>query len=133
MIPMPLVLQPFEQIAMDPVGPLPHSHRGNHFILILVDYATRYPEAMSPCLAQSLVGLPKSLLTLFSRVGIPEEILSDKGANFMGKLKQEIYELLHIKHIQTSLYHPQTDGLVARWMVWWSDSMVHQRACYGSL
>ena len=77
--------------------------------------------------------IAKELLTLFSRVGIPEEILSDKGANFMGKLQQEIYELLHIKHIQTSPYHPQMDGLVARRMVWWSDSMVHQRACYGSL
>jgi transposase InsO family protein len=48
-------------------------------------------------------------------MGIPDEILSDQGAIFMSGLLQEVYQLLHIKRIRTSPYHPQTDGLVERW------------------
>ena len=34
---------------------------------------------------------------LFSQVGIPDEILTDQGTNFMSALLQEIYRLLHIQ------------------------------------
>ena len=47
-------------------------------------------------------------------VGIPDEILTDQGSNFMLSLLQETYSLLQIRHIRTSPYHPQTDGLVER-------------------
>jgi len=49
-----------------------------------------------------------------SRVGIPREILSDQGTNFMSQLLKESYNLLNISQIQTSPYHPQTDGLAER-------------------
>ena len=63
-----------------------------------------------PCGAWKLNGL----VTLFARVGIPKEILTDQGTNFTSMLLQELYRLLHIRHIRTSPYHPQTDGLVER-------------------
>ena len=47
-------------------------------------------------------------------MGVPEEILTDQGSNFMSKLLAELYSLLHIHSIRTSPYHPQTDGLVER-------------------
>ena len=47
LIPLPVISQPFERIAMDIVGPLPMSSRGNRFILVICDYATRYPEAVA--------------------------------------------------------------------------------------
>ena len=53
-------------------------------------------------------------MKLFSRVGIPDEILTDQGTNFMSALLQGIYRLLHIKRIRTTPYHPQTDGPVER-------------------
>jgi len=86
---------------MDLVGPLARSRRGNRFILIIVDYATRYPEAIAlPSTKASRI--TKELVTVFSHTGIPEEILSDQGANFMSALLQEVYQLLHIKRIRTS-------------------------------
>ena len=110
LVPMPLISKPFQRITMDLVGPLPKA-RG--FILVVCDYATRYPEAFAlpsteaPCIAKELLGL-------FTRVGVPEEILSDQGANFMSSLLGEVYQLLHIRRIRTTPYHPQTDGLVER-------------------
>ena len=52
------------------------------------------------------------LVILFSRVGVPEEILTDQGANFTSKLLTELYRMLHVHPIRTTPYHPQTDGLV---------------------
>ena len=56
--------------------------------------------------------LAEQLIQLFSRVGIPREVLSDQGTNFMSQLLRELYNLLNIRPIRTSPYHPQTDGLV---------------------
>ena len=55
-----------------------------------------------------------SLIQLFSRIGIPKEILSDQGSNFMSRLLFLMYERLGIQARRTSPYHPQTDGLVER-------------------
>ena len=56
----------------------------------------------------------KELMTIFSRLGIPEQILTDQGTNFMSATLEEIYQLLQVKIIRTSPYYPQTDGLVER-------------------
>ncbi len=104
---------PFQRMAMDIVGPLPRSRSGNKYILVICDYATRYPEAI-PLRAIDAETIAEELVKFFSRVGIPEEILTDQGSNFTSKLLAEVYRLLHIKPICTSPYHPQTDGLVER-------------------
>ena len=46
LIPMPLVDHPFDRIGIDIVGPLTKSAGGHTHILVLIDYATRYPEAV---------------------------------------------------------------------------------------
>lgn len=51
---------------------------------------------------------------LLVRVGVPGEILADQGTNFMLQLMREIKNLLNIKAIKTTPYHPQTGGLVER-------------------
>ena len=113
MVPMPLITKPFQRIAMDLVGPLPRTQRGNRFILTICDYATRYPEAIALPSTEA-PRISKELVAVFARVGIPDEILSDQGTNFMSTLLEEVYRLLQVKRIRTSPYHPQTDGLVER-------------------
>ncbi|XP_051529229.1 uncharacterized protein LOC127426442 [Myxocyprinus asiaticus] len=111
--PLPLIEVPIERIGMDLVGPLERSARGHHFVLVLVDYATRYPEAV-PLRNISAHSVAEALFKIISRVGIPKEILTDQGTTFMSRTLRELYELLNIKLIRTSVYHPQTDGLVER-------------------
>ena len=61
LIPLPIVGEPFRRIAMDIVGPLPKTQSGKRFILVVCDYATRYPEAVAsrsveaPHIAEELV------------------------------------------------------------------------------
>lgn len=52
---------------------------------------------------------------LFSRVGIPHEVLTDQGTAFPSKTLKQVYSLLGIKGIRTTPYQPQTDGLVERY------------------
>ncbi len=111
--PLPLMQVPFERIGMDLIGPLERSARGHRFALVLVDYATRYPEAVA-LRNISAKSVAEALFSMISRVGIPKEILTDQGTAFMSRTIRELYELLGIKSIRTSVYHPQTDGLVER-------------------
>ena len=43
---MPILEVPFDRLALDIVGPLPKTSQGHRYIVVMVDYATRYPEAL---------------------------------------------------------------------------------------
>ena len=111
---MPLIDTPFQRVAIDLVGPFaPITEHRNRYILTMVDYATRYPEASvlssidTECVAEGLI-------EMFSRVGVPCEILSDRGSQFMSQLMQEVNRLLSVKHLVTTPYHPKCNGLVEK-------------------
>lgn len=56
--------------------------------------------------------IAKELVQVFARVRIPKEILTNQDAPFVSQLMKDLCSLLEIKPIWTSVYHPQTDGLV---------------------
>ncbi len=111
LIRLPVIEVPFECIGMDLVGPLPKSARVHEHILVIVDYATRYPEAVSLRKATAK-SIAHKLFLLCSRVGIPAEILTDQGTPFMSRLMAVLCTLLKVKKLRTSVYHPQSYGLV---------------------
>lgn len=111
--PLPSIDTPFERIGMDIVGALERSSSGNRYILVICDYATRYPEAF-PLRSVKARHVANCLLQLFSRVGIAKEVPTDCGTNFPSKLLQQVYQLLRVKGIKTTPYHPQSDGLLER-------------------
>ena len=57
----------------------------------------------------------EELVNIFSRIGIPQEILSDRGSQFVSDLMREISRLLSVRQLQTTPYHAQCNGLVERW------------------
>ena len=112
---MPLIDTPFKRVAVDIVGPIaPPSEAGHRYILTLVDYATRYPEAV-PLKKITTEAVAEALLDIYSRVGIPEEVLTDQGTQFMSECMQEVSRLLSIKGLTSTPYHPICNGLVERW------------------
>ena len=111
---MPLIDTPFQRVAIDIVGPIqPISENGNRYILTLVDYATRYPEAV-PLRSIETTRVAEAMVNIFTRVGIPKEILTDQGSQFTSDLMKEISRLLSIKQLTTTPYHPACNGLVER-------------------
>ena len=111
---MPLIDRPFHRVALDLIGPIhPPSEEGHRYILTLVDYATRYPEAvpLRTCTAEAVA---EALIDLYSRLGIPSEILTDLGRQFVSSCMQEVSNLLNIRQLTTTPYHPMCNGLVKK-------------------
>ena len=80
---MPLIDTPFKRVAIDLICPIgPPSEAVHRYILTLVDYATRYPEAV-PLKNIDTETVAEALVDMFSGLGIPEEILSDLGTQFV--------------------------------------------------
>ncbi|KAL0170804.1 hypothetical protein M9458_035400, partial [Cirrhinus mrigala] len=101
--PLPVISAPFRRIAMDIVGPLEKSSAGHRYILVVSDYATRYPEAF-PLRSITTPKIIHALVQLFSRFSIPKEILTDQGTNFTLRLMGQLNKQLGIT----------MDGLVER-------------------
>ena len=110
----PLIDEPFRRVAMDIVGPIePATSKGNRFILTVVDYATRYPEAVALRRIDTQT-VAEALVDIYSRVGVPREVLTDQGGQFTSKLMKEVSRLLSIRQLTTTPYHPTCNRLVER-------------------
>ena len=108
---VPWVHIPFDKVAIDLIGPLhPVTNRGKRYILTVVDYATRYPEAV-PLEKIDTESIAEALIGIFSRVGFPREILSDNGAQFVSQVMKEVTRLISVKQLFSSPYHPMANGL----------------------
>ncbi|GFS18301.1 Gypsy retrotransposon integrase-like protein 1, partial [Elysia marginata] len=79
---------------MDIVGPInPPSEAGHRFILTHIDYATRYAEAV-PLRKIDTETVAEALVDIYIRLGVPEEVLSDQGTQFMSDCMKEVCRLL---------------------------------------
>ena len=110
---MPIIGTPFERVAVDIVGPLNLTKKKNMYILTLIDCCTMWPEAIALPRIDSK-SIAEALLNVFTRIGFPHTILTDNGSNLCGKFMQEVYQLLQVHHITTSVYHPQSNGQIER-------------------
>ena len=109
----PLHSEPFQHIAIDLVGPFTRTKRGYKYLLTCVCLASRYPEAI-PLKSISAEEVAEGLLDVFSRLGTPTTILHDQGTQFMGRLMKALCQRLGIKQLNTTPYHPQSNGCVER-------------------
>ncbi|MCO5593513.1 hypothetical protein L7F22_047527 [Adiantum nelumboides] len=105
---------PFEKWGIDAMGPLPRTANGKRYILVAIDYMTRWVEA------QSVVKVNEKTVSKFvythicCRFGTPLEIVSDNGPGFRRGLLTEVCEELKISHRHSTPYYPQSNGLVEK-------------------
>ncbi|UYV70790.1 K02A2.6-like [Cordylochernes scorpioides] len=105
---------PVERIAIDIMGPLPRSDKGNRYILVATDYFTKWPEAF-PLADQEAETVAETLISqFFSRFGVPMQIHTDQGRNFESRLFAQMCKLLGSHKTRTTPLHPQSDGMVER-------------------
>ena len=93
---------------------LPKTTTGNKYVIVLQDFLTKWPMiyAVPDQKASRIARLLAEEVVPFC--GVPEALLSDRGANLLSHLVQDICSLLGIKKLNTTLYHPQCDGMVER-------------------
>lgn len=114
MVKLPVIPTPFYRVAIDIVGPIsPPSEEGHRYILTLVDYHSSFPEAVALKNITS-IDIAEALISIFSRVGVPKEILSDRGPQFRSELMLQVHKLLGVKPLFSTPYHPAANGRIER-------------------
>lgn len=77
------------------VGPLLAARGGYTHIFVLVDYVTRYPEAILWQKTGAKI-IAWELLHVFFRIGFPSQVITENGTNSMCRILQEMLALLEV-------------------------------------
>ena len=117
---MPAPLQPlpagdtFSRLHLDFLGPLKKTSNGHQYILLVVDSFSKWCEAF-PLKTMHASEVARILYNeIICRYGAPSSILTDRGADFVSKLMNELCQIFQITKITTSSYHPQTNAACER-------------------
>ncbi|GKC94560.1 reverse transcriptase domain-containing protein, partial [Tanacetum coccineum] len=104
------VCQIFDVWGIDFMGPFPSS-RGNKYILVAVDYLSKWVEAKALPTNDARV-VCKFLKSLFARFGAPRAIISDRKTHFCNDQFAKVMLKYGVTHRLSTAYHPQTSGQV---------------------
>lgn len=114
---------PFHTIALD-LQELPLTRNGNKYVLVMIDMFTKWPEAVALPTRQAK-GIARHFLNLIVfHFGAPYCILTDRAKDFQAEV-QDILQLTGTKHLQSSGFAPQTNGLVERFNRTLQDLLSH--------
>ncbi|GJV57628.1 reverse transcriptase domain-containing protein [Tanacetum coccineum] len=105
-----LSIEIFDVWGIDFMGPFPSS-RGNKYILVAVDYLSKWVEAKALPTNDARVVI-KFLKSLFARFGTPRAIISDCGTHFCNDQFAKVMIKYRVTHHLSTAYHPQTSGQV---------------------
>nr|GEV24585.1 reverse transcriptase domain-containing protein [Tanacetum cinerariifolium] len=104
------VCEIFDVWGIDFMGLFPSS-KGNKYILVAVDYLSKWVEAKAFPTNDARV-VVKFLKSLFSRFGTPKAIISDRGTHFCNDQFARVMSKYRVTHLLSTAYHPQTSGHV---------------------
>ncbi|GKA76550.1 reverse transcriptase domain-containing protein [Tanacetum coccineum] len=97
-----------------PVGPFPERHGEVKFLIVAMDYFTKWIEA-KPVATITGNQVKKFVWdNIVCRFGLPGEIISDNGKQFRDNPFKDWCEKLCIRQRFASVKHPQASGLVER-------------------
>jgi hypothetical protein len=117
--PLPLTIRdtkttPWEKICLDIVGPLPATEGGMKYILTCQDNLSKYFIAIhlqNQTAEEVTNAFVKNIVSIY---GIPTEVTTDKGSNFMSEVFKRICKLFKIEKVHTTAYHPESNGALER-------------------
>uniref|UniRef100_A0A3B3BX27 Gypsy retrotransposon integrase-like protein 1 n=1 Tax=Oryzias melastigma TaxID=30732 RepID=A0A3B3BX27_ORYME len=100
---------PWEKLGVDLMGPFPRSKKGNIFLLVIVDYFTKWVEMfpLKDSKAHRIVAIFKE--EIFTRFGVPREIVSDRGPQFTGHEMASLCKTWGVLQNFTTSFHPQSN------------------------
>ena len=125
------VQRPFQIMGVD-VMDLPVTDSGNRHVVVFQDFLTKWPMVF-PVPDQKAVRLVKLLTEeVIPLFGVPEALLSDRGTNLMSTLMLDICKKLGIRKLNTTVYHPECDGMVERFNRTLKTALRKHAATYGS-
>jgi hypothetical protein len=112
--PLPILENPWQEISIDMIGPLPKSE-DQDTIIVIVDRFSKMIHLIPTTTSLSSLGLAEIYKKEIWRIhGIPRRIISDRGPQFASKFMKELCNALGIERNLSMAYHPQTDGQTER-------------------
>ena len=116
MPPMPLHTMtspwPFSTWGIDIIGKIhPTASNGHEFILVAIDYFTKWVEVASYKVLNSKKVAQFIQTNIICKYGVPHEIISDNGQHFKGET-EKLLRQFNIQHHKSSPYRPQTNGAI---------------------
>lgn len=107
-------IEAFEMVAIDNLGELLRSSRGNRYILVITDRFSKLVQT-APLKRITAAEIAKAFVNNWVFVyGPPKKLLSDNGTQFTSLTFQSICKILGIQNLFTTTYHPQANGQVER-------------------
>ena len=119
--------RPWQRVHVDFAGPF----LGRMFLIVMVANS-KWPEVvpMSTTTAEKTIG---ELRKLFAAHGLPEQLVSDNGAQFTSQEFEEFLKANGIKHIRSAPYHPATNGEAERFVQTFKHAMKAAKSDEGTL
>nr|XP_027191080.1 uncharacterized protein LOC101494924 [Cicer arietinum] len=104
---------PFSMWGMDVIGLIePKASNGHRFILVAIDYFTKWVEAASYANVTRSVVVRFIKRELICRYGLPNKIITDNATNLNNKMMKELCDNFKIQHHNSSPYRPKMNGAV---------------------
>jgi hypothetical protein len=110
--PLPIPDQPNIWIHADLFGPMVNAEHKNAYILCITEAFTKYAVVAKIDNKEAETVARVIFEHWFCKFGIPAQIHTDGGKEFVNKLSAEMFELLNVQHSKTSLYHQQCNSQV---------------------
>lgn len=104
---------PNSVISLDHFGPL-HESNGNWHVLICIDHATRYVDAVAVPSTSSAFYLDFLTNRWVPRFGVPHTVITDQARGFLNKRTATVHRRLGVTHLTSPPYWPQANGLIER-------------------
>lgn len=105
---------PMRRMALDILGPLPETERGNKYVLVVGDYFSKWIEAYPVPDEKAETVAQKLVMEYVCRFGVPVELHSDQGRNFESQVFGEMCKVLGINKTRTTPYNPKSNGIIER-------------------
>jgi transposase InsO family protein len=104
--------QPWEVVAIDVYVPFPKTTNKNRHLLTFMDHLTKYAKAV-PITSMIVEECSSAYVThVIAMHGACSKFLSDQGRNFTSAFFRETCKILGVKHLFTTAYHPQANGIL---------------------
>ena len=107
------VSRPFQRVHIDLLQ-LPSSIEGHKYALLIVDAFTKWTEAVALPSKEAAAVARATAQQWIARYGVPEKLVSDQGSEFTAEVFKELLGILKLKHVYTTVGHPESNGLVER-------------------
>ena len=110
----PTPTEPFMCWGVDHLGPFPITACGNKYIVVVIDYFSKWTIAGALPDAKAETAIEFFLDRVVNQFGVPLQVVTDQGSAFTSQSWSEMVGRLNIRHTLATAEHQQTNGLVEK-------------------